>query len=290
MFCPKCGTKNEDTARFCMKCGAQLVSIEQPRQAPPAPTAKPKRRPRSGLRAVAAVVVLLVLVVVCGAVGLVAYQRFGPGKTMLTADDIIVRAGEKMESLDSVHFALQVTGEPVFIDTLYTLALEEAEGDLVCPDRIKAVVKASEADSTIEGNCIRIRRDQYMIDPLTQRWTTAPQRDYWIVDPTLLCAPDGGANAFLGPLTDLQQLDDEVIGGQPHYHLSGTITGELIAFWTEGKIVPRGAIEVDVWIGQDDFYVRRVRLEYATSDSEQPTTWLLELSDFNEPVTIEPPF
>jgi len=62
MFCPKCGTKNEDTARFCMKCGAQLVSIEQPRQAPPAPTAKPKRRPRSGLRVAAAVVVLLVIV------------------------------------------------------------------------------------------------------------------------------------------------------------------------------------------------------------------------------------
>ena len=83
MFCPKCGTKNEDTARFCMKCGAQLVSIEQPRQAPPAPTAKPKRRPRSGLRVAAAVVVLLVLVVVCAVIVSMTYkglQLFG-GKT-----------------------------------------------------------------------------------------------------------------------------------------------------------------------------------------------------------------
>jgi len=30
MFCPKCGTSNEDSARFCAKCGAALAVAEAP--------------------------------------------------------------------------------------------------------------------------------------------------------------------------------------------------------------------------------------------------------------------
>ena len=30
MFCPKCGTSNEDSARFCAKCGAALAAVEAP--------------------------------------------------------------------------------------------------------------------------------------------------------------------------------------------------------------------------------------------------------------------
>ena len=30
MFCPKCGTSNDDSARFCAKCGAALAAAEAP--------------------------------------------------------------------------------------------------------------------------------------------------------------------------------------------------------------------------------------------------------------------
>ena len=30
MFCPKCGAKNEDSATFCVSCGAQLSKSAQP--------------------------------------------------------------------------------------------------------------------------------------------------------------------------------------------------------------------------------------------------------------------
>jgi TM2 domain-containing membrane protein YozV len=30
MFCPKCGTSNEDSARFCAKCGVPLTPAEVP--------------------------------------------------------------------------------------------------------------------------------------------------------------------------------------------------------------------------------------------------------------------
>ncbi|MBL7209075.1 MAG: zinc-ribbon domain-containing protein [Dehalococcoidia bacterium] len=33
MFCPDCGTRNNDSARFCMKCGTQLITVVPPRVA-----------------------------------------------------------------------------------------------------------------------------------------------------------------------------------------------------------------------------------------------------------------
>ena len=54
MFCPKCGTKNADEAKFCVQCGATLSSrpqapaAAQPAQAPasaPQPTGAPAPQP-----------------------------------------------------------------------------------------------------------------------------------------------------------------------------------------------------------------------------------------------------
>jgi uncharacterized protein (TIGR00266 family) len=43
MYCPKCGTKNVDDARFCGNCGHALNQVQQPgpQQAAPAPVVKP---------------------------------------------------------------------------------------------------------------------------------------------------------------------------------------------------------------------------------------------------------
>ena len=30
MFCPKCGTSNDDSARFCAKCGTALAAVDAP--------------------------------------------------------------------------------------------------------------------------------------------------------------------------------------------------------------------------------------------------------------------
>jgi len=63
MFCPKCGAENEDTARFCIKCGQPLRV-----------RAAPARRKLSWLTVVALLMLPLVFVVA----GLVIYVRLRP--------------------------------------------------------------------------------------------------------------------------------------------------------------------------------------------------------------------
>ena len=50
MYCMQCGAWNDDTARFCIKCGAQLISVEAPRPArrrpPPVQPAPARHRTR----------------------------------------------------------------------------------------------------------------------------------------------------------------------------------------------------------------------------------------------------
>ena len=54
MFCPKCGTSNDDSARFCAKCGAALAAAEAPAAVPAPALARHRldahvvRRPGAG--------------------------------------------------------------------------------------------------------------------------------------------------------------------------------------------------------------------------------------------------
>ena len=65
MFCPRCGTENKDTAKFCKNCG-QALGVR----------AAPTRRKQSWL----IVVALLMLAVVCVVVGVAVYPYLGGDK------------------------------------------------------------------------------------------------------------------------------------------------------------------------------------------------------------------
>lgn len=63
MFCPTCGEKNPDGARFCARCGAPFPAPE-PFNPAPSPSPVPRRRPRVPL--VAGIVAAVVLIAAVG--------------------------------------------------------------------------------------------------------------------------------------------------------------------------------------------------------------------------------
>jgi len=205
----------------------------------------------------------------------------------LSARDIAARSAERMLAVQSLHFSIRLTGALDYIDSPPTTALKEVEGDLVRPDRLRALVKVSSFGVVTQVGLIRYQADTYVTNPINQRWEKLPPEWGWYIDPTLPFHPEFGVPAIL-PTIELSKVGVEELEGRPHYHLNATTEGDYLAWWTLGMI-PEGPVVVDVWVDAETFLLRRVMLVETASDPKDPTVWHIELSAFDQPVEIEPP-
>ncbi|MEJ7901364.1 MAG: LppX_LprAFG lipoprotein, partial [Thermomicrobiales bacterium] len=86
---------------------------------------------------------------------------------------------------------------------------------------------------------------------------------------------------------DLAGIED--IHDREAYHVTGTATSEIIAPLTAGTMTG-DEVDVELWIDVETSDLLRVKvIEPESEAKENPATWEMNLSAFNEMVTIEPP-
>ena len=86
MYCRECGAPNDNSARFCVQCGAPLAGpVAPPPQPLPQPIVEPRRPRRWARWLVIAGLASLLVVMLCGAVLLGAYLFLGFNHTNQTA-------------------------------------------------------------------------------------------------------------------------------------------------------------------------------------------------------------
>jgi hypothetical protein len=209
-----------------------------------------------------------------------------PTPTALPANEVIAHAAQNFGAVQSLHFVIDFSGSPTYLDAARTMILRHIEGDVVRPDRMRALLKVSLPGVFVQIAAIGIGDQQYATDPLNNKWQQIPTE--WGFNPSVLFANDSGLQAILGDIRDPSAMSDESIDGQGHYHLSGkagaTQIGHLV-----GSLATSGDLAIDLWVGENDLYLRRVKLVELQSGDATPATWLMQLSDFNKPVGIEPP-
>lgn len=201
--------------------------------------------------------------------------------------EIAQRAGKRMLSVQSLHFVIELSGKLAYLDSPPTMALKRAEGDLVRPDQVRAIVKVSSLGVVSEVGLVQLGDEQYVTNPLNQRWERLPQGLGWYLEPALLFDPEYGIEAILGQTTWTYGADERV-EDRSHFLLSGQLPGERLWPLTFGMITS-GEVAVDFWVSREDDTVRRIQLVQLESDLEDPTRWLIELSAFDEPVDIRAP-
>lgn len=201
--------------------------------------------------------------------------------------EIARQAGERMLSTNALHFVIELSGKLTYLDSPPTLALKRAEGDLVRPDRVRAIIKVSSFGIVSEVAITGLGNEQYITNPLNQQWEKLPPGQGWYFDPTLIFDPEHGIEAILTG-ADWTFGEEEDIEGQAHYHLYERLPGERISSLTAG-LIGSGEVAVDIWVGRQDAYVRRIQIVQLESDPEDATRWLIELSAFDEAVDIEAP-
>lgn len=202
--------------------------------------------------------------------------------------EIAARAANAMLSTESMHFTIERDGALAFIDTQQLLAFKRAEGDFDLPDRMRAIVRVVTAFTPIDIGMVALGDEQYATDPVTGRWGWLPL-EWGQINLVVLFDPETGLQRLLKDgIYDLKLVGNEEIEKQRHYHLAGRVSGERMSAMTLG-FIGHGDVELEVWVGIQDYHVRRIWIVEPETDPKDPTTWHMEFSNLGEPVKIDAP-
>jgi len=224
---------------------------------------------------VAACVLALALLAACA-----------PATPQLTAAQIAERAAARMAAVRSFHFAIEVSGQRKTIDPLGQLALRRAGGDVLRPDRAQSVIRVALSGFNVDVKAVGIGMRQWLTNPLSGRWEEAPAG--WGYNPAVLFDAQSGLATLLKRVDGLARGGDEARDGQNHTRLSGSLPGRDVAPMT-AYMVTGEQVTFTLWVGADDFVLRKIHLTERESAGADPTEWDIVLSAFDQPVTIEAP-
>ena len=205
---------------------------------------------------------------------------------VLTAEQIAQRSTERTAQVNYFHFTIDLAGRRKTIDPLGSLVLRHADGDVARPDRAQSKIRVSLSGLIIEVQAVGIGTSQWLTNPLSQRWEAAPAG--WGYNPAVLFDSQKGISALLRRVAGLTRIADENVDGKPHYRLSGKILSQDVAPMT-AYMVTGSDVAFTLWVGAGDFLLHKVHItEKETADAD-PTEWDIVLSEFDKPVSIEPP-
>jgi hypothetical protein len=206
----------------------------------------------------------------------------GPAQGDLTADEVLQRAAETAQGVESFHFVL--THENGTTPLPLELDLVSAEGDIAVPDRMQAEVEADALGLNVNVQVIGIEDRTWVTNPFTRAWQELPGtniRDF--ADPAAL------VSGILPAIEGASLSDGGTVDGVETHLVTGQIDSAALQD-ALGIAEPGRDVRVEAWIGVDDMLPRQVRLIGPLSEAESAdVVRQVELSRFDEPVEIIPP-
>jgi hypothetical protein len=207
---------------------------------------------------------------------------------------LLAQAVTNMQPKNTFRLIVDRTGAIYIFQTdLGPVTFERAEGQYVSPDTIGAKVKVQLGELPIEADIYAVGERQWARGIWTNmEWT------YSVVaagfDPSKIISGDGGGlKTALDSLVDPKLVGEEALeDGTAVYHLSATANGEDVSALVVNLIQMTGTVNVDVYIAKDTGLPLRfivVQPDTVTEDSPDPTTWTIDLYDFDAPVELEVP-
>lgn len=227
----------------------------------------------------ATVVLAVFFAVACGG----GDDEDADGAPLPPAAEVLSELVARVDELETFHFRLEhengTSPIPLGLD------LETAEGDVIVPDRMSAEISAKADEATVQVDVIGVGDEGWMTNPFSRDWQPLPEgtniRDVF--------NPAAGVKAIVGALADVEVLKEEEVGGASSYLIEGQVDSGVLE--AAAPIAEPGlTVVVKAWVGVDDSLPRRIRLEGPFAPGEpEDIVRKLEMSEFDEPLSIEPP-
>ncbi|MDQ3654280.1 MAG: LppX_LprAFG lipoprotein, partial [Chloroflexota bacterium] len=169
-----------------------------------------------------------------------------------------------------------------------TIQLESAEGDLARPDKVAVEFRVSLLGATtVSIRMITVGERSWTTDLITGNWGDAPPEFGY--NPSILYDNQNGLGPVMGKIDDPRIEGTEEIDDRDAHRVVGTATSEVIGPVTAYTMTGE-TVGIELWIDVETSDLLRLKLVEPESDEkDDPATWELNLSGFNQKVIIEPP-
>lgn len=201
---------------------------------------------------------------------------------LVTAEEIVAQAAAAMETVDTLRYSMELSGAPI---TVLGVELRGATGQYAAPGSSKALLLAAAGDLVVELGTIAIDDTAWVTNPLTGTWDRyTGDRAF---NPAIIFDRETGWRPLLTEdFSEGRVLEVKETDGGTRYVVEGSVADRRVEVLTAG-LVEAQPLTLILEVDPDSGHV--TRMEFATMGAAGETFWTLVLSEFGEPVAIEPP-
>jgi len=207
-----------------------------------------------------------------------------PAADDMAPHDILVRATDATDKLNSAHFSLQQPNASLHLTS--GIQISDAEGDIQAPDRLQMKFTI-----LLGGG---LSAEEHLIALGDERFLTIPRTEQWLVSASSTAAPhfldrNRGVASLLRSIGDPRRLTNDVLDSIRTLHIKGTLRASAFAEMMDSQSTT-DVVNGELWIGADDFLLRQLMLEGPLDAGDTDSTVrVLEFSNFDTPVAIARP-
>lgn len=205
-------------------------------------------------------------------------------RTVPPATELVAAASARLSDAASFAFALgHEAGATVVLDDI---AITEADGVVVRPDRLSADLVAEVVGQRVELGAVGIADTVWLTNPFDREsWTVVP--GVTIGDLLDLAALPGALDA----VTDLEVAGESTIDGVVHDRVTGEIASADLVAVLPSAAEPGATVGVELLLAVDapDRLGRVVLTGPLSPDDDPEVVRVLDVDDLDVDVTIDPP-
>jgi lipoprotein LprG len=206
----------------------------------------------------------------------------GSGSSNLpAASTLLAGSSASMRGVTSVHFTITVNG------TLPSVPIQNADGDLNAQGQAKGNAKITELGQLLQVDFVLVNNTFY-IKGATGGYTKVPASLAGsLFDPTAILDPNRGVAKVLSSVRDATTQARETVDGVDCYRIGGQVSKDVVAALVPGI---NSDVTSTLWVAADSKHLP-VKAEFAVpgAGGSQGAKIDVDISHYNEPVTVTPP-